>query len=730
MNPEQVSDRHRRRLALVYVRQSSPHQVIHHQESQRRQRQFVHRAEQLGWVADQIQVVDDDLGQSGSRSGQRFGFEEMVSRTALGQIGLILALEVARLARSNRDWYHLLDVCALTATLIADEEGLYDPASYNDRLLLGLKGTMSEAELYLIRQRLVEATRAKARRGELQRKLAPGYVWDEAGRMQKDPDAQVVGAIARVFARFEQVGTIHQTHLHLLHDGVEVPVRTPEGKLLWRPPTYEQVRRLLSNPVYAGVYVYGRRQTEERLDAAFKPTKRLRPVELEQCHAFLKDHHEGYISWEQYELNQQRIEENYRGPEEPGAPREGSCLLQGLVLCGRCGRHMSVHYGKPEGQVRFTCAKARQQRGESVCQSFGAVRLAKAVEGLILEALSPLGMEAMVCAAASYRDEHQAQRRQWEQRVERARYEVGLARRAYEAVDPEHRLVAGELERRWEKALSDLGKIEAEAAARLGQLEAPLGEEEARELKAYAAQVGSLWRAPSTRVQERKRIARCLLEKVVVLCAPQAERLQAEVYWKGGERSRIELPRGKTGEHRCVSDPELVDLVRTLASEFADEQIARILHRKGIKTPKGHAFRAYHVANLRHGYSIAKGPSLAVDGEDVYTAQEAGRLLGVTHDTVIRWVEAGLLRGRQITAGAPWRVQVRPEDLARLKPVEADPTWVPLKGAALALGVSQQTVLQKLKAGQLEAVRVQTGRRSAWRIHLPPGLDESQPRLL
>ena len=730
MSPEQITERQRSRLALVYVRQSSLHQVLHHQESQRRQRHFVERATQLGWAPDRVQIVDDDLGQSGSRSGERLGFQEMVSRTALGKIGLILAVEVSRLARSNRDWYHLLDVCAITGTLIGDEEALYDPNSYNDRLLLGLKGTMSEAELHLIRQRLVEATRAKARRGELRRKLPPGYQWDELGRVQKDPDEQVRGALARVFETFARVGTVHQTHLYLVEERIEVPVRAAGGKLVWRLPTYPHLRRLLTNPVYAGAYIYGRRQVEESLDEGFKPRKRVKEVKPEQWHALLKNHHEGYISWEQYERNRQRIRENHTPPEGAGPPREGACLLQGLVLCGRCGRSMRIRYGKVEGQARFCCTKAREQSGAPVCQSFGAGRLERAVEELLLASLAPLGMEAMVRTAQLHAQDNQTQRAQWEQQIERARYEVQLAQRQYEAVDPQNRLVARELERRFEQALAKLETVTANATARLQRLEAPLSQAEAQQLKAYAAEVGQLWRAPGTRAQERKRITRCLLERVVVLAAPGAERLQAQVHWKGGEQTQIEVARGKTGLHRYVSDPELVELVRTLAREFSDDQIARILSRKRLQTPKGHAFKPYHVSNVRHSYGIAKGPCIPVQAEDVYTAEEAAELLGVHRSTVTRWVEVGLLRGRQITDAAPWRIQVRPADVARLKPTDADPTWLPLKGAAQVMGVSQQTLVQKLKAGELEGVRVETGRRTAWRIHLPQGTCDNQPTLL
>jgi predicted DNA-binding protein (UPF0251 family) len=291
-------------------------------------------------------------------------------------------------------------------------------------------------------------------------------------------------------------------------------------------------------------------------------------------------------------------------------------------------------------------------------------------------------------------------------------------------------LVARELERRFEQALAELEAVAANAAERLQPLEAPLSPAEEQQLKAYAEDVAKLWSAPGRRVQDRKRITRCLLEKIVVLAAPGAERLKAEVHWKGGEKTSIEVARGKTGLHRYVTDPELVELVRTLAREFSDEQIARILSRKRLQTPKGHAFKAYHVSNVRHGYGIAKGPSLPVQGEDVYTAEQAAELLGVHRCTVIRWVEVGLLRGRQLTDAAPWRIQVRPEDVTRLKPSDADPAWLPLKGAAQAMGVSQQTVVQKLKCGELEGVRVQTGGRTAWRIHLPQGTCDHQPTLL
>jgi len=573
MNRDHITAEHRSRLAVLYIRQSSLHQVAEHLESGRRQRNFAQRAIELGWSPDRILVVDDDMGASASRSGERLGFEQMVAMVALGKIGIILAIEVSRLARSNGDWYHLLDICGISGTLIADEQGLYDPKAYNDRLLLGLKGTMSEAELHMIKQRLVAAMRQKAKRGELRLRLPAGFFWDEAGRMQKDPDEQVMTAIDRVFDRFEAVGTIHQTHLSLLEDGVRIPVRISHGKgLEWRSPTYAQIQRMLTHPIYAGAYVYGRRQSEERIDENMKPKKRSRPVAQDDWHVLIKDHHDQYISWEKFEINQKRIRSNWRGAGGPGAAREGDSLLQGLMMCGRCGRRMSIAYGKGSRPTRYRCAKAREQTGVAVCQGFGARRLEQAVEKLLLECLGPLGVEAMIEAAEVYTQQLQVQRRQWEHKVEHARYEANLARRQYHAVDPENRLVARELERRFEKALKALGRTEKEVEEHLHRLPQALSGPEAQLLKKYANDLSKLWSAPTTKPQDRKRIARCLIENVVVAVVAEESIVRAKVHWKGGEVTVIELPRGKSGVHRYVTAPELVDLVTS--GLYQDHNIA------------------------------------------------------------------------------------------------------------------------------------------------------------
>ena len=364
-----------------------------------------------------------------------------------------------------------------------------------------------------------------------------------------------------------------------------------------------------------------------------------------------------------------------------------------------------------------------------MCQSFGARRLEKAVEGLLLDCLSLLGVESMLEAAKVYAEDNELERTRWKQSIERADYEMNLARRQYDAVDPENRLVARELERRYEKALRALEEIESEAERQLQRLEEPFTDAEHRLLKRYAEDLSMLWNAPATRAQDRKRIARCLIENVVVTSPREGTMLTAQVHWKGGEVTKLDVLKGKSGIHRYVSPPELVELIRTLSTEFSDIQIARILHRKRLKTPKGRPFMAYHVANVRNKYNIPKGPRVPLRGEDVYTAEKAAELLGACRSTVIRWLEVGLLCGSQLTSGAPWRIVVTKEDIERLKPNDVGDGWLPLKGAAAALGVSQQTVLQKVKSGELEAIRVRTGRRVGWRIRLPISSYDDQPAL-
>jgi len=731
MNADAITATQRARRAIVYIRQSTERQVLENKESQRRQRDLVERAVDLGWPREQVVQIDEDLGKSGASTQDRSGFRHMVAEAALGGVGIIIALEVSRVSRSNHDWYHLLDICAVTGTLIADGEGIYDPRAHNDRLLLGLKATMSETELHTLKQRLVEAVRSKASRGEFRYRLPAGFEWDPAGRLVKSPDEQVQSAIARVFERFDQLGAVHGLHGSLVDDGLQVPMAAGKATMLkWAVPTYAYLMRMLRNPLYAGAYVFGRRQVELVLDGAQRPTKRTREIkDASRWHALIQDHHEGYISWEAYERNQRRIEANRNGECRPGAAREGSALLQGLVLCGICGRRMRLSYCNRRGLQRYVCLAGKRQTNSHMCQDFGGRRLEQRVEQLLLAALEPLGVEAMIEAANAHEEAGKRESAHWHQQVERARYEVDLARRRYDAVDPENRLVARQLERRYEKALTSFAQIEAEATLRIGELERPLDADEQLQLRGYAKDLPSLWQTDSTRMQDKKRICRALIEHVAVTSRKTAKNMIADVHWIGGEVTRIELERGRRGSTLHVAAAELVDLIRTFAGELSDAQIARVLNTRGIRTPKGLAFTSNRVAVTRGNHGIPCGPRVAKQGPDIYSPEEAGKILGVNATTVIRWVEDGLLKGEHVATSAPWRVQVTEDDVRRLKATDAPKGWLTLKAAAIALGISQQGVLQQLNSGKLDAVRVKVGKRSSWRIRVPTELCVGQQAL-
>ena len=413
---------------------------------------------------------------------------------------------------------------------------------------------MSEAETFVMNQRLVEAMRSKAARGELRCRLPAGYLWDEAGRIQKTPDEQERTTIERIFSLFAEHGSLNAVHRTLLEERMQVPVRVGPGtRIEWRSPSGSYVIRLLKHPLYAGAYVWGRRQVEESLDEQQRAVKTMREREPEAWRVLIKAHHDGYISWEQYERNQRQIAANRKGAPGPGAARGGRSLLQGLVLCGRCGRTMVVNYHTPRRVLRFVCKSGVTGFTAGGCQSIGAVRLERAFETLMLEALEPLALEAMVQASAAHQVGREQQREHWRQRVERAQYEVDLARRQYDAVDPANRLVASELERRWEQALQALSHTQAEAQAQLAQAQQPLSEDECTELARYGHDIAALWQAPTTSAREKKRIIRCLVENVVVTV--QEAVVQAKVHWVGGEVTTIEVPKGKVGVTRYVTPP-------------------------------------------------------------------------------------------------------------------------------------------------------------------------------
>lgn len=715
-----ITEEHRRRRAVVYVRQSTPRQLERNHESRARQYALRERAIELGWPAGSVSVVDDDLGRSGASTEGRLGFKELVAEVGLGRVGLILALETSRLARSSADWHRLLDLCALSGTLIADSDGIYSPADFNDRLLLGLKGTMSEAELHLIRSRLDGGLRNKAKRGELEQNLPVGFDRDDDGRVVLTADEQVRHAIGRVFELWRRLGSARQVVACLGEEGQRLPRRTVgQRRVRWAQATYGAVHDLLTNPAYAGAFVYGRTSQKKTLDGEGRVRRRTVALPLEQWSVCLPEHHPGYVSWEEYLATRERLRANVRPRGEGGgAAREGGALLQGILRCGRCGRRMQVAYSGNDGRVpRYACVRAHHFHGaERACQSVGGLRLEKAVIAAFLEAVTPAGVRA--CSEAIGELERQHQERLHGQRlaVERAEFEAERSRRQFDACEPEHRLVARTLEARLEAALAELER----ERRRLAELEArrpePLTPAERDALAAIARDLPRLWTAATTTARDRKELLRTLVGEVIVTVEEEPRRAQVEIVWEGGARSELQVPLIRRGPETRRTDEETIQLIRRLAVHHPDRQIAAILNKQGRRTGTGLRFTEPRVKSVRQSNGIPAAPP-PDPASGLYTIEQAARELGVNHTTIYRWLRAGLLPGEQTTAGAPWRIRLTDEIRGRFVPHVPD-GYVPLDEAATRLGVARQTVLHKVQRGELHAIQVTKGRRKGLRIQV------------
>ena len=716
---------HLGRDAYVYVRQSTLTQLREHTESLIRQYELRERAVALGWDAHQVRVIDADLGRSGAEATAREGFKDLVADVGLGRVGIIFGIEVSRLARNNADWYQLLDLCALTDTLIADADGVYHPADFNDRLVLGLKGTMSEAELHLIRSRLTAGLRHKAARGELRQFLPVGFDYDQTGAVVITPDEAVVEAIATVFRRFAELGTGRQVLLSLRGDGLLLPRRpTRTGRVVWQPATYPAVHDLLTNPVYAGAFVFGRTRTEKRIDATGKVVQRTVLLPRAQWAVLIPDHHPGFIDWATYEANTARLRENWRAPRGSGggAPREGSALLQGRLRCGKCGRLMQTGYSGVKGNCpRYVCARAKQlYGGEKGCQSLGGRRLESRILEEMFAVLEPAALAATGQALSDAERSHAATLRAFELSVERARYEAERARRQYDAVEPENRLVARTLERALEAKLAAQRQAEQDLLAARARSPVQLTEEELAWLSRAGADIRAVFHAPSTTARERKQLLRAIVSEVVATVDSAARTAALRIIWQGGGCTDLEMALTKTGGHFRATDEDTVELVRRLAAHYDDTTIALILSRQHRRTGTGLPFTKSRVHSLRVSRGIpAHQPAenVAPDGDDavVVTVAEAERLLGVSKVTIYRWLRDGFITGEQLTAGAPWRIRI--DQAVRDKVVPAVPDgWVGLDEAASILGVARQTVLHKVQRGELQAVHVNRGQRKGLRI--------------
>jgi DNA invertase Pin-like site-specific DNA recombinase len=718
-----ITASHLARQAIVYLRQSSPTQVENNRESTARQYALATKARELGWPEDRVLVIDEDLGLSGS-GFERSGFARLSAEVALARVGLVLGLEVSRLARNNADWYRLIDLAGITDTLIGDADGIYHPALFNDRLLLGLKGTMSEAELHVLRARLNGGIRNKAERGELRRGLPVGFVWGDAdGEVRFHPDEAVVNAIRSVFARFGETGSARRVWLWFRSEAVKFPLQMhAHAEIRWVEASYHAIHHVLTNPVYAGAYVYGKTRTDTTLDASGARKKRIRRLPREQWPIVIKEHHEGYIDWATYEANQARIGTNTRprphnDSTTGGAVREGGAILQGLASCGHCGRRLRTHYSGRSSAPGYHCSGENIVEGRGTyCLNIGGVQIDEAVARAFIAALEPAKLAASIAAAERLEADREATLKQWRLGVERASYEASRAERRYRAVDPDNRLVARGLEREWEQNLGALEVARTELARREQERPRVLSEAERTSLLAVGADLNAAWHAHTTSPRDRKELLRTLLEEVVIKVERDKSAAHLTMRWKGGALTELDLHLPHSKPQIVRTDEDTIALVRRLAEHYPDAVIAGILNRQGRKTAYGHRFQIHHVAGLRRQWNIPRHEAKLENSDaELLTVKKAASELGVATSTLHRLLNDGIIGGEQLTPGAPWRIRLTDDIRARFSQ-DAGKDFLPMREAMRALGVSRQTVLQRVKRGELKAVHVVRGKQKGLRI--------------
>jgi len=668
MNPEEhhkVTTGHLQRLAYLYVRQSTLRQVLENTESTKRQYALRERAVALGWPRERVVVIDRDQGLSGADS-DRAGFQQLVAAVGLGEVGVVLGLEVSRLARSSTDWHRLLEICALTETLILDEDGLYDPAHFNDRLLLGLKGTMSEAELHVLRARLLGGQRAKAARGELEMKLPVGLVRDAAGRVVLDPDLAVQQALRTFFATFRRSGSATATVRSFREQGLLFPRRLDsgarKGELVWGALRHSRALRVLKNPRYAGAFAYGRSRGR-RLPGSGKEQRRALP--RDEWHTLILGAHPGYLSWEDYEANLARLHENaqaHGAERRKSPPREGPALLQGLAVCGRCGARMGVRYyvRRKELVPEYVCQREAVEQGKPLCQRLVGAEIDRAVGELLVATVTPLALtvtlavQAELLARADEADE--LRRRQ----VERARYEAELAQRRYLQVDPDNRLVAGSLEADWNARLRTLAAAEEECERRREADGRLLGEQQEEQILALAGDFPRLWNDPQVPQRERKRMVRLLVEDVTLL---RGEEVVAQVRFRGGACETLHLPLPLGAAELRKVDAAVVAEVDRLLDDHSDAEIVEILNARGLRPGVAERFSLKILYTLRRAYGL-EDRCARLRRQGLLTLEEMAQLLGAHPSTVKSWALSGRIPS-QIYNDKGQRLYGRPQALAQ-----------------------------------------------------------------
>jgi DNA invertase Pin-like site-specific DNA recombinase len=655
-----ITQQHHSRPAYIYIRQSTLAQVRHHQESTERQYALKDKALALGWPETAIRTLDRDLGQSGAQMAGREDFKTLVADVSMGQVGAVFALEVSRLARSNLDWHRLLELCALTHTLVIDADGCYDPGDFNDGLLLGLKGTMAQAELHFLRGRLQGGKLNKAQKGELRFPLPVGLCYDDEGRIAPDPDDEVRGAVQLAFRLFRETGSAYAVVKRFAEDGLRFPKRAYggawAGQLIWGRLSHGRVLGLIRNPSYAGVYVFGRYQYRKHVTPQGDVRTHMKAVPKADWRVHLPEHHEGYITLDEFEQNQARLARNRTNDEGTmlnGAAREGLALLQGLLMCGCCGRAITVRYQGHGGIYPVYLCSWRRREGLATrdCMSVRSNLLDAAIGEAVLKALRPAELELAVTALKELEQRDQSIMRQWHMRIERAEYEVALAERRYQDCDPANRLVAGTLERRWNDALLRVESIRAEAAQFQSQKARVVTAEQRAQILALARDLPRLWRAPTTAAKERKRMLRLLIRDITVEKLPEQRQLVLHVRWQGGVSTDItvNLPRPIYEAIRCPAP--IIDQVRELSQRMSDPQIVAHLNQEGLRSPHGKPFTLSMIKWIRYKYAI---PPTCLMRPDELTVQQLARRLRVSMHVVYYWIERRIVEARKLDSRGAW----------------------------------------------------------------------------
>ena len=662
-----IRSSHTEKPAYIYIRQSTMAQVRHHQESTERQYALKEKAVQLGWTESMIRVLDGDLGVSGTQIAGRNDFKTLVADVSMRKVGAVFALEASRLARSCTDWHRLLELCAFTETLILDEDGCYNPADFNDQLLLGLKGTMSQAELHFLRGRLQGGRLNKARKGELRSPLPVGFVYDEVGRTILDPDAEVQHVVRVLFNKFQETGSAYAVVHAFAREGLQFPKRAYggawAGKLIWGRLNESRVFAMLKNPAYAGAYVHGRYQTVKEIAPDGTFLSRITKAPMESWVVLIRDHHEGYLSWETFMRNREMLGRNRTNGEQMligGPAREGLALLQGLLICGNCGRRLTVRYTGNGGIYPVYECNWRKREGLSThsCMHIRCDLADGPVVARLLEVVEPKQIEIAIKAFVELERRENSVDNQWRMKIQRAQYEVDLAQRRYENVDPANRLVAVTLERQWNDALARAEEVKREFAAHQTSKQVAATDEQKSALLSLAKNFCSVWKAPTTQAKDRKRILRLLLKDITVERLPHPKRLVLHLRWQGGacEDLPISIPPSYSDQTRYPN--EIVEKVRALSKDSSGTHIASELNKEGILSATGKLFTPSIVRGMRYKYKIP-APVLRLPGE--LTIQQLATKFAVSRNVVYYWIERNVLTARRPKGGGQYCIRLDPQ---------------------------------------------------------------------